>query len=162
MLAVESQFLESPLGEVPAVVDQERAMEPDAPLLHEEVGSNVVNHRVLGYGDVDSAFAEANVVVRERFKFHKYSSTPIETRVAIAQYDEGTGVMTIWSNFHGPYSLHSFVAKGLNVPENKLRLIGPPDIGGSMRVSSVTDTFPRCLARVESRVVAAEIQRIIS
>lgn len=119
---------------LPAVVDQERALEPDAPLLHEEVGSNLVNHRLLDYGDVDSAFAEADVVVRERFKFHKYSSTPIETCVVIAQYDDATGVMTIWSNFHGPYSLHSFVAKGLNVPENKLRLIAPPDIGSSFGI----------------------------
>ena len=119
---------------LPAIVDQERAMEDGAPLLHEDMESNVANHRVLDYGDVDQAFADADVVVRQKFRFHKYSSTPIETCVAIAQYDGATGVMTIWSNFHGPYSLHSFVAKGLNIQENKLRLIAPPDIGSSFGI----------------------------
>jgi 2-furoyl-CoA dehydrogenase large subunit len=117
-----------------AVVDAEEAAREGAPLLFEELGTNVVNHRLLSYGDVERAFAEADVVIRHRFRFHKYSSTPIETCVAVAQYDQATGVMTIWSNFHGPYSLHSFVAKGLDLPENRLRLIAPPDIGGSFGI----------------------------
>ncbi|MHC4548073.1 MAG: xanthine dehydrogenase family protein molybdopterin-binding subunit [Planctomycetota bacterium] len=119
---------------LPAVTDVEEAMAEGAPLLHEELGTNVANHRVLTYGDLDRAFADADVVVKECFRFHKYSSTPIETCVATARYDAPTGVMTIWSNFHGPYSLHSFVAKGLNLPENQLRLITPPDIGGSFGI----------------------------
>lgn len=119
---------------LPAVVDAEVAMGVDAPLLHEKVGTNLVNHRRLRYGDVDSAFAEADVIVRRKFRFHRYSSTPIETCVAIATHQPATGVFTIWSNFHGPYALHSFVAKGLGVPENKLRLIAPPDIGGSFGI----------------------------
>jgi len=119
---------------LPVVTDAERARDDGAPLLFEELGTNVVNHRLLTYGDPDAAFADADVVVRERFKFHKYSSTPIETCVAVAQYDPPTGVLTIWSNFHGPYSLHSFVAKGLNLPENRLRLITPSDIGGSFGI----------------------------
>jgi len=119
---------------LPVVVDVEKAMEEGAPLLHEEIGTNVANHRVLTYGDLDRAFAEADVVVKERFSFHKYSSTPIETCVVTAQHDAPTGVITLWSNFHGPYSLHSFVAKGLAIPENKLRLIAPTDIGGSFGI----------------------------
>ncbi len=119
---------------LPAVTDPEAAAAEGAPLLFEELGTNVVNHRLLSYGDIDQAFDEADVVIKERFRFHKYSSTPIETCVAVAQYDDATGVMTVWSNFHGPYSLHSFVAKGLNLPENRLRLIAPPDIGGSFGI----------------------------
>jgi 2-furoyl-CoA dehydrogenase large subunit len=119
---------------LPAVTDAEDASRDGAPLLFEDLGSNVVNQRLLSYGDVDHAFANADVVIEHDFKFHKYSSTPIETCVAVAQYDQATGVMTIWSNFHGPYSLHSFVAKGLNLPENRLRLIAPTDIGGSFGI----------------------------
>jgi 2-furoyl-CoA dehydrogenase large subunit len=119
---------------LPPVVDAVAAMAPGAPLLHEEQGTNVANHRLLTYGDVDAAFATADVVIRQDFKFHKYSSTPIETCVAIAQFDAATGVLTFWSNFHGPYSLHSFLAKALAIPENKLRLVAPADIGGSFGI----------------------------
>jgi 2-furoyl-CoA dehydrogenase large subunit len=119
---------------LPVVMSAEAAMAPDAPLLHEELGTNVANHRLLTYGDIEAALAGADVVIRQDFKFHKYSSTPIETCVAVAQFDPATEVMTFWSNFHGPYSLHSFLAKALAVPENKLRLIAPPDIGGSFGI----------------------------
>src|SRR5207302_3172520 len=70
---------------LPAVVDPERALEPDAPVLHEAVGSNLAGHRRLVYGDPDRAFSEAEIVIRERFRYLKYSSTPsAPTGVALA------------------------------------------------------------------------------
>src|SRR5207245_8350406 len=63
---------------LPAVVDPERALEPDAPVLHDAVGTNLAGHRRLVYGDPDRAFREADVVLEERFRFPKYGSTPIE------------------------------------------------------------------------------------
>ncbi|MDX1389018.1 MAG: xanthine dehydrogenase family protein molybdopterin-binding subunit, partial [Acidobacteriota bacterium] len=119
---------------LPVVTDSEKAIENGAPVLHEDLGTNLVNHRLLTYGDPDAAFDEADVVVSQKFYFHKYSSTPIETCVVVAKHDPATGVMTLWSNFHGPYSLHSFVSKGLNTPENKVRCIAPTDIGGSFGI----------------------------
>src|SRR5262249_34977697 len=50
---------------LPAVVDQENALLPDAPILHENVGSNEACHREIAYGDVKRAFADADVVIRE-------------------------------------------------------------------------------------------------
>src|SRR5438477_371756 len=48
---------------LPAVVDPERALDADAPVLHDAVGSNLACHRRLVYGDPDRAFAEAEVVL---------------------------------------------------------------------------------------------------
>src|SRR5205809_7757959 len=121
---------------LPAVVDVERALEPDAPILHEAVGTNLAGHRRLVYGDPDGAFAEAEVVIRERFRFPKYGSTPIETYGVIARWDGLDGVLTIWSNFMGPFIMHPLVSRVLGVPENKLRFIVPPDIGGSFGITS--------------------------
>ena len=121
---------------LPAVVDVEKALEPDAPVLHEQVGSNLAGHRRLVYGDPDRAFEEAEVVVRERFKFPKYGSTPIETYGIVARWDGLDGVLTIWSNFMGPFIMHPLVARVLGLPENRLRFIVPPDIGGSFGIKS--------------------------
>ena len=121
---------------LPAVVDVERALEPDAPLLHEAVGSNVAGQRRLVYGEPDRAFAEAAIVIRERFRFPKYGSTPIETYGVIARWDPLEGAYTIWSNFMGPFIMHPLTARVLGVPENKLRFIVPPDIGGSFGIKS--------------------------
>ncbi len=137
-----------------AVVDPERALEPGAPLLHEEVGSNLACHRKLSYGDPDRSFREADVIIRERFKFPKYSSTPIETYGVIAAYDRSSGVLTVWSNFMGPFVMHSLVARALNLAENRLRFIAAPDIGGSFGIK--TGIYPYIaligLAAMESGV----------
>jgi 2-furoyl-CoA dehydrogenase large subunit len=121
---------------LPAVVDPERALEADAPVLHEAVGSNLAGHRRLVYGDPEGAFREAEVVIRERFKFPKYGSTPIETYGIIARWDPLDGVLTVWSNFMGPFIMHPLTARVLGIPENKLRFIVPPDIGGSFGIKS--------------------------
>jgi 2-furoyl-CoA dehydrogenase large subunit len=122
---------------LPVVVDPERALEPDAPVLHEAVGSNLANNRRLVYGDPDRAFSDADVVVKERFKFPKYGSTPIETYGVIAKWDTLDGVCTVWSNFMGPFIMHSLTARVLGLPENRLRFIVPSDIGGSFGIKSL-------------------------
>ena len=125
---------------LPAVVDPERALEPDAPVLHDAVGTNLAGHRRLVYGDPDRAFGEADVVLKERFRFPKYGSTPIETYGVIAAWDSLEGVCTVWSNFMGPFIMHPLTARVLGLPENKLRFIVPPDIGGSFGIK--TSIYP--------------------
>ncbi|OLE37106.1 MAG: carbon monoxide dehydrogenase [Candidatus Rokubacteria bacterium 13_1_20CM_2_70_7] len=125
---------------LPVVLDPERALDPDAPLLHEAVGSNLAGHRRLVYGDPDRAFAEADVVLAERFKFPKYGSTPIETYGIIARWEPLDGVLTVWSNFMGPFIMHPLTARVLGLPENRLRFIVPSDIGGSFGIK--TSIYP--------------------
>ena len=123
-----------------AVVDPERALEPDAPRLHDEVPGNLACHRLLSYGDVDAAFAEADQVIRERLSFPRYTSMPLETFAVVGRYDPFGKALTIWSNFMGPFIMHPITARALGVPENKLRFIVPPDIGGSFGIK--TSIYP--------------------
>ncbi|MGH7312673.1 MAG: xanthine dehydrogenase family protein molybdopterin-binding subunit, partial [Candidatus Rokuibacteriota bacterium] len=125
---------------LPVVIDPERALEPEAPVLHEAVGTNLAGHRRLVYGDPEQAFREADVIVRERFRFPKYGSTPIETYGIIARWDPLDGVLTVWSNFMGPFIMHPLTARVLGLPENKLRFIVPGDIGGSFGIK--TSIYP--------------------
>jgi 2-furoyl-CoA dehydrogenase large subunit len=125
---------------LPAVTDPERAAASGAPLLHEEAGTNVTCRRKMSYGDPQRGFEDADVVVKAQFKFPKYSSTPIETYGVVAAYEPGSGVLTIWANFMGPFILHSLLARSLNLAENRLRVIVPPDIGGSYGIK--TSIFP--------------------
>jgi 2-furoyl-CoA dehydrogenase large subunit len=130
-----ADLVEVDIDPLPAVVDVEKALEPDAPVLHDKVGTNLAGHRRLVYGDPDGAFREADVVLRERFRFPKYASTPIETYGIIARW-EPDGICTVWSNFMGPFIMHPLTARVLGLPENRLRFIVPPDIGGSFGIKS--------------------------
>src|SRR5712664_725470 len=130
-----AELVEVEYEPLPAVIDPEKALEPDAPVLHDTVGTNLAGHRRLVYGDPERAFREAEVVLRERFRFPKYASTPIETYGIIARW-ELDGVCTVWSNFMGPFIMHPLTARVLGLAENKLRFIVPPDIGGSFGIKS--------------------------
>jgi 2-furoyl-CoA dehydrogenase large subunit len=114
---------------LPVVVDPEAAIRPDAPLLYPELGSNVVWHDTLTYGDVDGAMARADGVLRERFSIQRYASTPLETFGGIAEYDPGTDTFELWTNDQRPGLTISVLAASLRVPQSRVRL-SCPDIGG--------------------------------
>jgi 2-furoyl-CoA dehydrogenase large subunit len=112
-----------------AVVDPERALEPDSPVLYPALGSNVVWHDTLRYGEVDAAFAAADGTLRERFTMQRYASTPLETFACIAEYDSGTDAFSFWTNDQRIGLTMAVLAESLGVPESRLRL-RTPDIGG--------------------------------
>ncbi len=91
----------------------------------------VASDRSFRYGDPEAAFARAALVVRERFVFPRWSATPIEGYAVLADWDSGAGTLTAWANFQGPFTLHSVAAAALGLPGSSLRLITPPDSGGS-------------------------------
>src|SRR2546421_485428 len=90
--------------------------------------------------------AATDVVVRERFKYPKYGSTPIETYGVVARWDALDGVCTVWSNFMGPFIMHPLTARVLGLPENRLRFIVPPDIGGSFGIKSLIYPYMALIA----------------
>jgi 2-furoyl-CoA dehydrogenase large subunit len=115
---------------LPAVVDPEAALRADSVLLYPELGTNVLWHDVLGYGDVTGAFARADGVLRERFEIQRYASTPLETFGAVAEYDAGLDAYTFWTNDQRPGLTLAILAESLDVPQSRLRLL-TPDIGGA-------------------------------
>ena len=129
--------------ELDPIVDPVAAAEPDAPLLHHEVGSNVVSDRRFRYGDSETAFANAEHRVVISVSYPRNACTPIEGFVVVAEYlgDYGYDVL---SNFQGPFSLHPVMARALGVPGSRLRLRSPPDSGGSFGVKQAI--FPYIVA----------------
>ncbi len=122
------------------VVDVEAALEAGAPLLHENIGSNAGWHRSLVYGDPDNAFSRADFVVKEKFVYPKFVSTPLETYGIIAALDKSTGIITIHSNFQGPWTMFAVASRAMRMSEDRLRWIVPPDIGGGFGIK--TSIYP--------------------
>jgi 2-furoyl-CoA dehydrogenase large subunit len=114
---------------LPAAVDAGAGARGEAPLLYPELGTNVLWHDTLSYGDVDGAFARADGVLQERFTFSRYASTPLETFGCIAAWDAGTDAYTFWTNDQRPGLTLAILAESLGVPQTRLRL-RCPDIGG--------------------------------
>lgn len=68
-------------------------------------------------------------MVKHKFMFPKYSATPVETYGVIAHYQSSSDSLTIWSNFHGPFTLQSVMAAALRINSNQLRIMIPKDVG---------------------------------
>lgn len=111
------------------VLDAVKALEPDAPVIHDEVGSNLVFHGTWNYGDIDQAIRSADKVIKTKLHFHRFSSTPIETNGVIAHLDRSTGFLTIYCNNQMPMFCVPWLSFGLRFPSNKMRFI-TGDIGG--------------------------------
>lgn len=115
---------------LPSVVDPELAAEADAPLLHEDAGTNVIVKREFLRGDVDLAMAEAPIRVKRRFRFHRKTPMAIEPRAYLAEYDEGRKSLLLHSTSQVPGIIRDVLVELLDMPPgNQLRVVAP-DVGG--------------------------------
>ena len=127
-----------------AIVDAEAALRPDAPVLHEAVGTNLVSERAFRYGAPEAAFAAAALRVETTVRYPRNACTPIECLGLIASHDPGEDAYDVLSNFQGPLTLHPVMARALKVPGPRLRLRSVPDSGGSFGVKQAL--FPLIVA----------------
>ncbi|MBI4610186.1 MAG: molybdopterin-dependent oxidoreductase [Candidatus Rokubacteria bacterium] len=123
-------LIEVEYEELPAVFDPEAALRPGAPLVHEELGSNLVNARwEFSHGDVDRAFAEAAAAVDGTYRLDFVTTACLGTMAAIAAWDP-QGRLTMWSTTQVPFLYQRDLAEALGITGDRIRVIQPP-VGGN-------------------------------
>ena len=135
--------------QLPPVVDAFAALEDDAPVLHDALGSNCAFERTFDFGDVDEDMAAADVVVTDRMRWRRSGGQPLETVGAIADYDISSNSMRIHTNSVSFTSYLFMVANTLKLPANKLDVV-PVPAGGSFG-TKLFATKPAILAAMCSR-----------
>jgi len=124
---------------LPVVTDFEAAMEPGAPLVHQdwaaygrdeniESNGNTMAYHTIVKGDADAAMAGADVVVKGRYRSDPSQGVPIEPRAVVAQWFGDK--VTIWSSTQVPYAARAGVAQTLEIPESNVRVVVPLLGGG--------------------------------
>jgi len=142
---------------LPALLDPVAAMETRAVLVHENLGqyptapgifpvpgTNIGNHFKLRKGDVGKGFRESDVVLEDTYSSHMVQHAHLEPHAAIAQVDP-SGKIIIWSNTQTPYFNRKALAKGLNLPLHKVRIMVTP-LGGGFGGKSYLKAEPVCVA----------------
>ena len=115
------------------VVDAEAAL-TDKSILHDEAGTNRVWNGVFEYGDVSKAFRDAAYVVDiDRMHFHRFSSTPLENNVVIAQWNPKDDRIYYECNNSFPSFAIQFLSAHLSVHIDRIR-VETSDIGGSFGI----------------------------
>ncbi|MBI4257474.1 MAG: xanthine dehydrogenase family protein [Thaumarchaeota archaeon] len=121
---------------LPVVVDPEEAMKDDAPLIHSDIPgikNNIAYHYKLKAGDIERAFREADLVVKDRLSTGTSHSTPIEPIACVSSCDHVNNNVTVWVGTQAPLRMRSVLSETLGMRENRIRVIAP-DIGGGFGV----------------------------
>lgn len=113
-----------------AVVDIERALDPDAPLVHEDLGTNLASHVKQENGDYAAAKEMADVVISARLYIDRGIAGALENRGYVASWDSKEQRLTLWATTQAPIPLRNGLARILGLSENQVRVIAPFVGGG--------------------------------
>jgi xanthine dehydrogenase molybdenum-binding subunit len=161
---------------LPTVLTLHDAMQPEAPLLHEEmttrfrverfargddtgVKSNIAGHIQHKLGDVEAGFRQADVIVEREFTTQSVHHGYIEPHVSTASWSPDDHV-TIWTSTQGAFAIRSSTAAILGLPESQVKVI-PMEIGGGFGGKAVTylDPVAAVLAKKSGRPVKLVMNR---
>jgi aerobic carbon-monoxide dehydrogenase large subunit len=114
---------------LPAVADPEKAIAAGAPPVHPEWPDNVAFNYHQEGGDVDKAFAEAEVVVKQRITSQRLIPAAMETRGVVAEWRAADRQLNLYTSTQVPHLVRTLVAGMLGLEENRMRVIAP-EVGG--------------------------------
>ena len=117
------------VDELPSVCDPQAAMEKEAPLVHEEHGSNIINHHKVRRGEMEVGWSESEIVIAKEFRtqFIEHAYMEPESAVCLPRAD---GVMEVYGSMQHPFSTRRFVAKLLGVLLSEVEVKTIPMGGG--------------------------------
>lgn len=151
-------------ADLPAVFDPVAALQPGAPLVHDDVAAyagpdalirwgNVCSQVVLERGDVAAAFARADHVVEGTYAAHSAHQTPMEPRAAVAEVD-ARGRLTIRASSQHPFGVRQQLHEVLGLPYSDIRVIAETVGGGfGSKLEASVEMYAAVLARQTGRAV---------
>ncbi|HSP17136.1 MAG TPA: molybdopterin cofactor-binding domain-containing protein [Thermoanaerobaculia bacterium] len=114
---------------LPVTVDAYKATTTGEPQLHADVPNNICFHWKVSGGDVDAAFRDAEVVVKDHIINQRLIPNAMEPRAALAQYASASNEITLWSTTQNPHIERFLLSLDSGIPEHKIRVIAP-EVGG--------------------------------
>ncbi len=151
---------------LPAVFDPEAAMQPGAPEIHathpkvKEPFVNIAGKTETAWGDVESAFAQADYVREDRFESHLRTHGYLEPQVTVASYEPG-GKLNVWTSSMGPFLKRAKLARTLNLPFSAVR-VRKARVGGAFggKIDLFSHEFCAALLSIKAgRPVKVEASR---
>lgn len=110
------------------VLDPEDAMDPDAPLVREDVAyelgqGNIYSHFRCRVGDISEAEKSADTVITRRISMGRVHGMALESHGCIADYDSTSGKLTIYSSTQSVFLLRDVLAEILKLPISRVRAV---------------------------------------
>ncbi|WP_019544340.1 xanthine dehydrogenase family protein molybdopterin-binding subunit [Streptomyces sulphureus] len=134
-----------------AVTSDTEALAPDAPLVHAEAPANtLLDVSMFATEGIDDVFAEAPCVVDVSVRTGRQNALPLETRAALAAWDDREEQLTLRTPTQVPHQVRTVAARCLGLDERAVRVL-VPDMGGGFGLKCV-------VGREEIAVAAASLR----
>ncbi|NBN78572.1 carbon-monoxide dehydrogenase large subunit [Microvirga tunisiensis] len=157
------QLIDVEYEELPVLVDPFRSMDPDAPVLREDLAGKTTgahgprkHHNHIFTWDVgdkdltDKAFREADVTIKELISYHRTHPSPLETCQCVAAMDKVKGELTLYGTFQAPHVIRTVASLLSTIPEHKIHVIAP-DIGGGF--GNKVGAYPGYICAIVASIV---------
>jgi len=136
------------------VLDMREAMDPDAPLLHDDMftqglsetpdkPSNVSQKTTISKGDVEAGLADADVVIERTFVTPMVHQGYIEPHACVASFNQD-GRVTIWCSSQGHFGIRDMTALATGMDTGDIRVVAQ-EIGGGFGGKTVVYLEPLAL-----------------
>ena len=125
-----AQLVEADIQPFDPVVDLGRALDDDAPRIHDDLPSNVAAHVRQTKGDYAAARARADLVLERRFSYDRGIGGAIENRAVVAEWDARADRLEVWDTTQAPIPVRNVVAAALGLSESQVRFVAPFVGGG--------------------------------
>jgi carbon-monoxide dehydrogenase large subunit len=133
-----------------AVSDVEVALTDAAPVLHDELGTNLLVRNPRGDGDPDGGFRDSAVVEEDTFRINRVSGLPMETRAILASYIPGLKQLEVLSSTQAPHLFSRQLSQSLRFPEADIRVLSR-DVGGGfgLKLGIFPEDLLACLHAID-------------
>jgi carbon-monoxide dehydrogenase large subunit len=123
-------LIEAEWEPLPALASADQALADDAPLLHPELGNNLLFQHTL---ETPRSAAKAAVEIRRTLRFPRHTGVSLEPRGLIADFDPAQQQLTVHASTQVPHQMRALLASQLSLPEHQIRVV-VPDVGGGFGV----------------------------
>jgi 4-hydroxybenzoyl-CoA reductase alpha subunit len=138
-----ADLIEVDYEQLPPLIDPLEAMAQDDVRVHEGFKNNIHVEGKQDFGDVDKALKESHVVVENTYYSSYVQNGFLEPQSCLADYNSGTGLLTVYHCISLPHYMHQALARTLEMPMEKIRVV-VPTIGGAFGCK--TEPTPSALA----------------
>jgi carbon-monoxide dehydrogenase large subunit len=134
------------------ILDYTAAAEPDSPIVHPELPTNIVSAPATPPDpDLDEAFENAAHVVSETIYSGRCTQVPMETRGIIGSWDASSRELTVWHSGQSPHTAREYFARTFKLAEHSVRVI-QKDVGGAFGQKMFQGRDELCLLAAAMRV----------
>ncbi len=133
------RLIEVEYENLPEIIDSREAMQPGAPILHDEPEfvnfadsdptRNLAANIHIDIGDVEKGFAEADFIIEGDYEVSKVQQAHIEPHVVVTYWDEDDRLV-IRTSTQVPFHARRILAPVLGLPMKRIRVIKPRVGGG--------------------------------